>query len=254
MNDNLITYAELARRLNKSKPYISKVKYRLVDCLVEVKVKNKTKTLIDYDKAKQILTKDSKDKNVRQTLNKQAKQEIQEERTQKEIQEAKQEEIQEEIQEVKEAKQEIQEVKQAKQETQEVKKQTKKEIIQEVKEEIKTKNIENFDQELKQKINSSHTTITEGQKLKIKSEILKTYGAAKIEQLKYEKLKNNLFDKSEILKIYSYVLNNIRNSLLNLSNNYAVSLEGLNKKQIKEYVDLDINKILEELYSLKNKF
>jgi tRNA(Phe) wybutosine-synthesizing methylase Tyw3 len=33
-----------------------------------------------------------------------------------------------------------------------------------------------------------------------------------------------------------------------------VSLEGLNKKQIKEYVDLDINKILEELYSLKNKF
>jgi flagellar biosynthesis GTPase FlhF len=254
MNDNLITYAELARRLNKSKPYISKIKYRLVDCLVEVKIKNKTKTLIDYDKAKQILTKDSKDKNVRQTLNKQAKQEIQEERTQKEIQEAKQEEIQEEIQEVKEAKQEIQEVKQAKQETQEVKKQTKKEIIQEVKEEIKTKDIEDLQTQIKQKIESEYTTFTELQNLKIKSEILKTYAVSQSEELKYQQLKNNLFDKSEILKIYSYVLNNIRNSLLNLSNNYAVSLEGLNKKQIKEYVDLDINKILEELYSLKNKF
>lgn len=239
MNDNLITYAELARRLNKSKPYISKVKYRLVDCLVEVKIKNKTKTLIDYDKAKQILTKDSRDKNFSQTLNKQKIQKVKE--VKEEIQEVKEEIQQEQIQEVKEAKEKV-------------KKQTKKEIIQEVKEEIKTKDIKNFDQELKEKINSSHTTITEGQKLKIKSEILKTYGMAKIEQLKYEKLKNNLFDKSEILKIYSYVLNNIRNSLLNLSNNYAVSLEGLNKKQIKEYVDLDINKILEELYSLKNKF
>ena len=87
MNDNLITYAELARRLNKSKPYISKIKYRLVDCLVEVKIKNKTKTLIDYEKAKQVLTKDSKDKNVRQTLNKQAKQEeIKEEHTTKQQQ------------------------------------------------------------------------------------------------------------------------------------------------------------------------
>ena len=65
MNDNLITYAELARRLNKSKPYISKIKYRLVDCVVEVKVSNKIKQLIDYNKAKDILTKDSKDKNVK---------------------------------------------------------------------------------------------------------------------------------------------------------------------------------------------
>ena len=245
MNDNLITYAELARRLNKSKPYISKIKYRLVDCLVEVKIKNKTKTLIDYDKAKQILTKDSRDKNFSQTLNKQKIQKVKE---------AKEEIQQEQIQEVKEAKQEIQEVKQAKQETQEVKKQTKKEIIQEVKEEIKTKDIEDLQTQIKQKIESEYTTFTELQNLKIKSEILKTYAVSQSEELKYQQLKNNLFDKSEILKIYSYVLNNIRNSLLNLSNNYAVSLEGLNKKQIKEYVDLDINKILEELYSLKNKF
>lgn len=242
MNDNLITYAELARRLNKSKPYISKIKYRLVDCLVEVKVKNKTKTLIDYEKAKQVLTKDSKDKNVRQTLNKQAKQEIQKEIQKERIQEVKQEEIQQEqIQEVKEPKQKV-------------KKQTKKEIIQEVKEEIKTKDIEDLQTQIKQKIESEHTTFTELQNLKIKSEILKTYAVSQSEELKYQQLKNNLFDKSEILKIYSYVLNNIRNSLLNLSNNYAVSLEGLNKKQIKEYVDLDINKILEELYNLKNKF
>ena len=254
MNDNLITYAELARRLNKSKPYISKVKYRLVDCLVEVKIKNKIKTLIDYEKAKQVLTKDSRDKNFIQTLNKQAKREVKEV---KEVKEDKKEAIQEErIQkEIQEDIKEIQEVKQAIQEDiQEVKKQNKKEIIKEFKEEIKTKDIKNFDQELKQKINSSYTTITEGQTLKIKAEILKTFGMAKNEELKYEKLKNNLFDKDEILKIYSYVLNNIRNSLLNLSNNYAVSLEGLNKKEIKEYVDLDINKILEELYSLKNKF
>ena len=232
MNDNLITYAELARRLNKSKPYISKVKYRLVDCLVEVKVKNKTKTLIDYDKAKQILTKDSRDKNFSQTLNKQKIQKVKE---------AKEEIQQEQIQEVKEVKQEV-------------KKQTKKEIIQEVKEEIKTKDIEDLQTQIKQKIESEYTTFTELQNLKIKSEILKTYAVSQSEELKYQQLKNNLFDKSEILKIYSYVLNNIRNSLLNLSNNYAVSLEGLNKKQIKEYVDLDINKILEELYSLKNKF
>ena len=243
MNDNLITYAELARRLNKSKPYISKVKYRLVDCLVEVKVKNKIKTLIDYEKAKQVLTKDSKDKNVRQTLNKQAKQDIQEIQKVKEV---KQEEIQEKIQE--EIQEEIQEAKQ--EEIQE----TKKEIIKEFKEEIKTKDIEDLQTQIKQKIESEYTTFTELQNLKIKSEILKTYAVSQSEDLKYQQLKNNLFDKSEILKIYSYVLNNIRNSLLNLSNNYAVSLEGLNKKQIKEYVDLDINKILEELYSLKNKF
>ena len=268
MNDNLITYAELARRLNKSKPYISKVKYRLVDCLVEVKIKNKIKTLIDYEKAKQVLTKDSKDKNVRQTLNKQKKLKQQEVKEHK--QEIQQEAKQEDIQEVKEVKQEVKEVKQEDiqediqekikelKEIQEVKKQTKKqtkkEIIKEFKEEIKTKNIEDLQTQIKQKIESEYTTFTELQNLKIKSEILKTYAVSQSEELKYQQLKNNLFDKNEILKIYSYVLNNIRNSLLNLSNNYAVSLEGLNKKQIKEYVDLDINKILEELYSLKNKF
>lgn len=239
MNENLITYAELARRLNKSKAYISKIKYRLVDCLVKLKVNNKTKILVDYEKAKQVLTKDSKDKNVRQTLNKQAKQEVQEEIKQ---------ETQEVKKETQETKQEIQE------EIQETKKQTKKEIIKEFKEEIKTKDIENLQTQIKQKIESEYTTFTELQNLKIKSEILKTYAVSQSEELKYQQLKNNLFDKSEILKIYSYALNNIRNSLLNLSSNYAVSLEGLNKKQIKEYVDLDINKILEELYSLKNKF
>ena len=252
MNDNLITYAELARRLNKSKPYISKIKYRLVDCLVEVKIKNKTKTLIDYEKAKQVLTKDSKDKNVRQTLNKQAKQEeIQEDKK-----EAKQEVIQKEIQEDKKevTQEEIKEIQVKKEDIQETKKQTKKEIIKEFKEEIKTKDIEDLQTQIKQKIESEYTTFTELQNLKIKSEILKTYAVSQSEELKYQQLKNNLFDKSEIFKIYSYALNNIRNSLLNLSNNYAVSLEGLNKKQIKEYVDLDINKILEELYSLKNKF
>jgi len=264
MNDNLITYAELARRLNKSKPYISKVKYRLVDCLVEVKIKNKTKTLIDYEKAKQVLTKDSKDKNVRQTLNKQAKQEeIQEDKKeakqeviQKEIQEDKKEVTQEEIKEDKKevTQEEIKEIQVKKEDIQETKKQTKKEIIKEFKEEIKTKDIEDLQTQIKQKIESEYTTFTELQNLKIKSEILKTYAVSQTEELKYQQLKNNLFDKSEIFKIYSYALNNIRNSLLNLSNNYAVSLEGLNKKQIKEYVDLDINKILEELYSLKNKF
>ena len=252
MNDNLITYAELARRLNKSKPYISKIKYRLVDCLVEVKIKNKTKTLIDYEKAKQVLTKDSKDKNVRQTLNKQAKQEEIKEDKKEVTQEVIQKEIQEDKKEV--TQEEIKEIQVKKEDIQETKKQTKKEIIKEFKEEIKTKDIEDLQTQIKQKIESEYTTFTELQNLKIKSEILKTYAVSQTEELKYQQLKNNLFDKSEIFKIYSYALNNIRNSLLNLSNNYAVSLEGLNKKQIKEYVDLDINKILEELYSLKNKF
>ena len=183
----------------------------------------------------------SKDKNFKQTLDKQVKiKEIPKSSTVKECFTVQ--------------KQKTDTTKETKESTPVIKKQNKKEIIKEFKEEIKTKNIEDLQAQIKQKIESEDTTFAELHNLKIKAEILKTFAVSQSEELKYQQLKNNLFDKSEILKIYSYVLNNIRNSLLNLSSNYAVSLEGLNKKQIKDYVDLDINKILEELYGLKDKF
>lgn len=90
--------------------------------------------------------------------------------------------------------------------------------------------------------------------LRQKAGVLREYFTAKNEEIKNRKLEENLFERDEVVKILSFAMNMIRNSLINLPNNYAVNLDGLNQKEIKEFVTDDINKILEDLQSTENQF
>ena len=89
--------------------------------------------------------------------------------------------------------------------------------------------------------------------LETKTKILKNFYAAEKEKLSYEKELSNLFDAESIERILSFSFNAVRNTLLNLANNYAVNLEGLSKGEIKNYVEEDINKILEELQNVSKE-
>ena len=90
--------------------------------------------------------------------------------------------------------------------------------------------------------------------LRQKAGVLREYFTAKNEEIKNRKLEDNLFEKDEVIQILSFAMNMIRNSLINLSNNYAVNLEGMEQKEIKEYVTDDVNKILEDLQNIGNQF
>lgn len=90
--------------------------------------------------------------------------------------------------------------------------------------------------------------------LKLKAGVLREYFTAKNEEIKNRKLADNLFERDEVIQILSFAMNMIRNSLINMPNNYAVSLDGLDQKQIKEYVTDDVNKILEDLQNVGNQF
>ncbi len=108
---------------------------------------------------------------------------------------------------------------------------------------------ENLLDQIKNIINSKDddNTYLKLDSLETKTKILKNFYAAEKEKLAFEKELGNLFDKESIERILSFAVNSIRNSLLNLANNYAVNLEGLSKAEIKEYVEEDINKLLEVL-------
>lgn len=90
--------------------------------------------------------------------------------------------------------------------------------------------------------------------LKAKAAITKTYYEAENEKIKNRKLEADLFERDEVIKILSFAMSMIRNSLINTPNNYAVSLEGMNQKEIKDYVTDDINRILEDLQNVGNQF
>lgn len=90
--------------------------------------------------------------------------------------------------------------------------------------------------------------------LENKAKILKLYYAAEKEKLQHEKELGNLFDRESLERIISFTINTVRNSLINMPNNFAVNLEGLNKAEIKEYVEIDVNKILEELQNISKQF
>jgi len=90
--------------------------------------------------------------------------------------------------------------------------------------------------------------------LRLKAGVLREYFTAKNEEIKNRKLEDNLFERDEVIKILSFAINVIRNSLINLPNNYAVSLEGLSQKEIKDFVTDDTNKILEDLQNIGNQF
>lgn len=90
--------------------------------------------------------------------------------------------------------------------------------------------------------------------LRQKAGVLREYFTAKNEEIKNRKLEENLFERDEVIKILSFAMNMVRNSLINLPNNYAVSLEGLSQKEIKDFATDDINKILEDLQNIGNQF
>jgi len=90
--------------------------------------------------------------------------------------------------------------------------------------------------------------------LKQKAGLLREYFTAKNEEIKNRKLEDNLFERDEVIRILSFAMNMIRNSLINLPNNYAVSLEGLSQKEIKDFTTDDTNKILEDLQNIGNQF
>ena len=90
--------------------------------------------------------------------------------------------------------------------------------------------------------------------MKNKAALINEYYRGKREKLKYIKEANNLYDKEDIIKILGDLGNQMRNVLINLPNNYAVNLEGLEQKQIKDYVEEYINKLLEQIQNTGGQF
>ena len=90
--------------------------------------------------------------------------------------------------------------------------------------------------------------------LRQKAGVLREYFTAKNEEIKNRKLEDNLFERDEVVKILSFAMNMIRNSLINLPNNYAVNLEGMEQKEIKDFVTDDTNKMLEDLQNIGKQF
>ena len=90
--------------------------------------------------------------------------------------------------------------------------------------------------------------------LKNKAALINEYYKGKREKIKYIKEANNLYEKEDVVKILGALANQVRNTLINLPNNYAVNLEGMSQKQIKDYVTDDINKLLEQIQSTGEQF
>jgi len=90
--------------------------------------------------------------------------------------------------------------------------------------------------------------------LKAKAAALKELELAVFQGIKNKQLDENLYDKESVIKIINIATSSFRKSLLNLANNYATSLEGLSKLEIKEYVLADINKILEDFQMVGKQF
>lgn len=90
--------------------------------------------------------------------------------------------------------------------------------------------------------------------LKAKASILTEYYKGLSEKIKNKKLEENMFERDEVMQILSFMVNVVRNALINLPNNYAVNLEGLTQKEIKEHVADDINKILEDFQKVGEQF
>tara|TARA_R110000796_G_scaffold10941_1_gene36635 strand:+ start:249 stop:1049 length:801 start_codon:yes stop_codon:yes gene_type:complete len=90
--------------------------------------------------------------------------------------------------------------------------------------------------------------------LKIKAMILKEFELAIHQGIKNKELQESTYTYEDVVVVVNQTVSIFRNSLLNLSNNYAVNLEGMNKKQIKEFVMEDINSILEDFEKTREKF
>tara|TARA_R110001632_G_scaffold31273_2_gene81683 strand:- start:704 stop:1486 length:783 start_codon:yes stop_codon:yes gene_type:complete len=90
--------------------------------------------------------------------------------------------------------------------------------------------------------------------LKIKATILKEFELAIHQGIKNKELQEGTYTYDDVVVVINQSVSIFRNSLLNLSNNYAANLEGMTKKQIKDFVMEDINSILEDFEKIKEKF
>lgn len=122
--------------------------------------------------------------------------------------------------------------------------------------EDKLKELESIEKQIKDAIedstNTSNTLLLNG--LKTKTSILTEYQKSIGEKIKNKKLQENLYSKDEVVKILGTAVNMLRNGMINLANNYSVSLEGLSKQEIKEYVQEDINRLLEDFQDISRRF
>lgn len=212
--DELVTAAELARRLNINRSYIAKKKIALKEsgCAYGNK--------FYFEKSSKLLGKNPNNPH-----------ESYQARIQKKETFINNENINEEIEEKPKPK-----------------KQTPPKIDKEEVEDL----LSEIERTLKDKDTVYDKALLDG--LKAKAAITKTYYEAENEKIKNRKLEADLFERDEVIKILSFAMSMIRNSLINTPNNYAVSLEGMNQKEIKDYVTDDINRILEDLQNVGNQF
>lgn len=213
--DELITGAELAKRLKVSAPYITKNKKRLKEakCIYGKK--------FYYRKSAEFLGKDPDNPgdSIKSLIQKQPEEKFLE------------------------------------------KKDIKKQDIKSFPSDVDTGNDEDTEmQTLLQQIEdiikdpNSNLKTVQLNGLKSKASLVKEYFAGKREEIKYIKEQDNLFEKEDVIKILSALANQVRNTFINMSNNYAVNLEGMSQKQIKDYVTDDINKLLEQIQSTGEQF
>ena len=111
-------------------------------------------------------------------------------------------------------------------------------------------------QQIKEAIDDPNTTLNRAKLdgLKLKASILTEYYKSLTEKIKNRKMEENLFDRDEVMHLLSFAVNMVRNSLINLPNNYAVNLEGMSKADIKDFVTDDVNKILEDFQKVGDQF
>jgi len=228
--DELISGSELARRINVKPQYITKQKARLKDakCMYNNK--------FYFIKSCNLLGKNPDDPHKSRQSNIQTENKEPEKKIIKTLKSKKN--IKVEIDDL------------------EYKEETKK--PKKPKEENKSseKDAKSLLKDIEEAINGGSSSVNKLQldTLRQKAGVLREYFTAKNEEIKNRKLEENLFEKDEVIQILSFAMNMIRNSLINLPNNYAVNLDGLNQKEIKEYVTDDVNKILEDLQSTGNQF
>ena len=87
-----------------------------------------------------------------------------------------------------------------------------------------------------------------------KAKALKEFEMATTQRLKNKQMEENLYTKDEIINIITVATAIFRNSLIDLPNNLAGTLDGLNKKQIKDKTTEIVNEILEDFNKTAEKF
>ena len=225
-NDELVSGAELAKRIKVSPPYITKKRDTLKSCKRGKKYYFRKSCLaLGYDPDNLPIEKSSKNKNISVGT----------------IKETKSIEVEEQPKPVVEVQKE------------EPKHQPKQPQKQR---DINLSDIDSLYNEILNTIADPNTTINkltlEG--LNLKAKALKEFELATAQRLKNKQLEENLYTREEITNIISLATAILRNSLIELPNNFANSLDGLNKKQIKEKSSEIINDILEDFIKVSEQF